>query len=188
MRKRILWVTRTAIFIALLVVSQLLTAMLGNQYVTGSIVNFILIIAVSTCGLATGLTVGILSPICAFLVGAGPAMPPLIPFIILGNIALIIVWYALLRIAGPPKTGAGHKAIHYSTPVIAAVIKFLVLYCGVVLIAVPYVLGLNGQQGPGAVLSLMFSYPQIITATIGGYLAIKLIPPLKKAVGIPKNN
>jgi len=61
---------------------------------------------------------------------------------------------------------------------VGAIVKFLVLYLGVVQIAAPYILGLP----EGNMLSIMFSYPQLITASIGGVCAMVLLPPLKKAL------
>ena len=48
----IIWIARTSIFIALLIVLQAATAPLGNIVVTGSIVNLLLVVSVMTCGLA----------------------------------------------------------------------------------------------------------------------------------------
>lgn len=63
------------------------------------------------------------------------------------------------------------------SPVMA---KFLVLYIGIVQIAVPIFLGLPEPQA--AVISNMFSIPQLITALIGGALALFMFPRLKKAI------
>ena len=45
---------------------------------------------------------------------------------------------------------------------------------------VPMVLTLNEKQM--AVLSASFSFPQLITAAIGGVLAMLLVPPLRRAI------
>jgi hypothetical protein len=173
-RERTLWLTRTAIFVALLVMMQFLTSLFGNQFVTGSVVNLILILSVLLSGTASGLTVAIGSPIFAFMVGVGPVFPPVIPFMILGNIALVLVWYAM------SKPGARIKAVYFLTPIVAAAVKFIVLYTGIVLIAIPYLLYLTEPQT--AMISLMFSYPQLITALIGGVIALAIAPPLRKAL------
>jgi hypothetical protein len=90
MNGKVLWITRTAVFIALLIVMQAATSSLG-QYVTGSIVNLILIVSVMTCGYLSGIAVAIVSPIFAKLLGIGPLWS-LIPFIALGNIAIVLIW------------------------------------------------------------------------------------------------
>jgi len=176
----VLWVTRTAVLIALLVTMQFVTAMLGNQFVTGSIGNLIMIVSLLTCGLATGLTVAIVSPICASLVGVGPAFPPLVPFIALGNAVFILAWYFLELLNKSDKSGIRYKITNYLIAIVAAFIKFLVLYAGIVRIALPYILHLNERQG--AMISLAFSYPQIITATIGGVIALTIVPTIQKAI------
>ena len=172
MHKRVLWVTRTAVLIALLVVLQAATIPLGNNFITGSVVNLMLIISVMTCGLATGLTVAVISPFMPTLLGFGPTWP-LIPFIAAGNVALVTLWHFI---------GNRNLRFRYAAYIAAlaagAVAKFLVLYFGVVRIAVPLILGLPEQNA----LSFMFSFPQLITASIGGICAIILLPTLKKAI------
>ena len=64
--------------------------------------------------------------------------------------------------------------------VVAAVAKFLTLYLVIVKWLVPMVLTLNEKQT--AVLSASFSFPQLITAVIGGVLAMLLVPPLRRAI------
>jgi len=170
--EKVVWITRTAVLIALTVVLQALTLQLGNQIITGSIVNLMLIIAVMTCGLSTGLTVAAFTPILPTLLGFGPLWP-IVPFIAAGNMALVTVWHFL----GNRELGSVY--ISYVLAMAAgAVAKFLVLYFGVVQIAIPHILGLPS----GNVLSLMFSYPQLITAATGGVCATILLPSLLKAI------
>ena len=79
---------RTAIFLALLIAVQFVTRSMG-QYVTGSLVNLILIASGLMCGLWGGLAVAVLSPICAFFIGIGPAFPQVVPAVALGNAVLV---------------------------------------------------------------------------------------------------
>lgn len=173
-KSHILWITRTAIFIALLIVLQVATMPVGNTIVTGSIVNLMLIVSVMTFGLASGFTVAAVSPFIAKLLGIGPLWS-LIPFIAVGNVALILLWHFI---------GNGNMVHKYRGYILALVIasltKFLVLYIGIVQIAIPIFLKLPQQQAK--VISSMFSIPQLITALIGGALAIVLFPRLKKAI------
>ena len=175
-KKKILWITQTAIFIALLIVMQAATAPLGNTLITGTIVNLLLIISVMTCGIASGLSVAVVSPIVAKFFGIGPLWV-LIPFIAAGNIVLVLLWYLIGR------RNMGNK---YVAPVmaltVAAIAKFLVLYVGIVKIAVPLLLGLPEPQA--AVVSHLFSIPQLFTAAAGGILAAVILPSLKKAIKI----
>ena len=61
----------------------------------------------------------------------------------------------------------------------AAVLKFAALYLVVVKLLLP-VLGLAEKQV--AVMSVMFSWPQLVTALIGGVLGIVVSIPVKKAM------
>lgn len=174
MHQKALWITRTAILLALLIVLQAATVPLGNSLITGSIVNLMLIISVMTCGLASGVTIAVISPILPTLLGFGPVWP-LVPFIAAGNVTLIILWHF---IGNRP---LGKKYVPYIlAAVTAAAAKCCVLYFGVVKLAVPVLLQLPEKQAN--VISLMFSYPQLITASIGGVCAMFIFPPLKKAI------
>ncbi len=173
-KDRIIWITRTAVFIAILVAWQAATTPLGQSMVTGCVVNLLLITSVMLCGVASGLAVGVLSPVMAKLIGIGPLWS-IIPFIILGNITIMLVWHFVGNI----------KAKHRAVPMVAALIsgavaKFLVLYIGIVQVAIPFLLGLKEQQA--AVVSAMFSLPQLFTALVGGTLAAVLLPVLQKAL------
>ena len=64
MNKKILWITETAIMLALLVTLQALTKPLG-QLVTGSCVNAILAVTVLVAGISSGVTVAVISPVLA---------------------------------------------------------------------------------------------------------------------------
>lgn len=176
-KERVLWITRTAIFMAMLLVMQWATRPLG-QYVTGSLVNLILIVSVMLGGLWSGVTVALLSPLFAFMVGIGPAMPPVIPVVMLGNLSIVLVWHF---IAGRAKNASAPR---YIIAVIAgAVVKFLVLYTGIVKILLPFILNLPEKQT--AVLSASFSFPQLFTALIGGTIAAVIIPLLKRGIKQP---
>ena len=62
-----------------------------------------------------------------------------------------------------------------------ALLKFAVLFIGVVKIAVPLIMQL--PEPKASVISGAFSVPQIFTALIGGAVAMLILPVLKKAVG-----
>ena len=174
-KQRILWITRTAVFIALLVVWQAASAPLGNTLITGSIVNLLLIVSVMTCGLASGLTVASVSSFMAKLLGIGPLWS-LIPFMIAGNVTLVLLWHFI----GNRNMGGKRYMAYITALIVAAISKFLVLYIGIVRIAIPILLGLPEQQA--AAITSIFSVSQLFTASVGGALAFVLIPRLKKAI------
>jgi hypothetical protein len=169
-----LWITKTAIFIALLVTVQLGTAFLGNQLLTGSLVNLILVLSVMTSGYASGATVALISPVTAFLLGHGLPTPFILPFIMAGNLVFVLLWRAV---------GNLNKGVSFvnmtAAGVIASGVKFGVLYFGVVKIAVPYLFGLPAPAEK--MISVMFSLPQLFTALIGSAVGIALLSALKNA-------
>lgn len=172
MSKKTLWLCRTAVMIAVLVALQFVTKPLG-QFVTGSCVNMVLVVATLCGGLWCGFTVALISPFAAFLVGVGPALIQIVPAISVGNIVLVLVYafvYKKLDRAWVRECAA---------VIAAAVLKFAALYLVVVKLLLP-VLGLAEKQV--AVMSVMFSWLQLVTALIGGMLGIVVSIPVKKAM------
>jgi len=132
------------------------------------------ILTVMLCGLYSAMLLSVVSPIIAFVMGMAPFWP-FIPVIIAGNLVLVILWHFIAL-----RDDNSSKARKIIALVAAAVIKFLVLYIGIVHIVVPVILGLEGPQA--IAVSAAFSWPQIITATIGGILALLLFPVLSRAL------
>ncbi|GLC79285.1 GTPase [Lacrimispora brassicae] len=155
-------------------IMQATTAVFGSTIVTGSAVNMILIISVMIAGLSSGLTVAVISPIFAKFLGIGPLWL-LIPFIVAGNIVLVLIWHFL----GNRRFGKS-VTVYILTLTVAAVSKFLMLYIGIVAIAIPHLMNLPEKQA--TTISGMFSIPQLLTALIGGVIATIIIPLLKNAV------
>ena len=88
MNKKVLWITETAVLLALLVVLQWITKPLG-QIVTGSCVNAVLAVSVLLVGLSSGLTVALISPVCAYLLGIAPNLVA-VPAIMAGNAVFVL--------------------------------------------------------------------------------------------------
>ena len=172
---KILWLTRTAVLIALLVALQWATSGLG-QFVTGSCVNCVLVIAALFAGLWGGVAVALVSPVCAFLLGIGPKLVQIVPAIALGNLVLVLVIYFVL---GRKESQKLWLAV--LTAIGAAVAKFAVLYCGVVKVLIP-LMGSGLAPKQVQTFTAMFSWPQLVTALIGSAVALALTPLLKKAV------
>lgn len=162
------WTTRTGVLVALLVVLQWATSGLG-QYVTGSCVNAVLAVSALVGGLRSGVAVALLSPFCAKLFGIGPQLIQIVPAIAAGNLAFVLVLHFLCK---------KQKVLGL---ICGAVAKFATLYLLVVKFIVP-MLAANLKPQQIATFSAMFSYPQLITALIGGSVALAIVPVLKKAV------
>lgn len=181
MKKKVLWITQTAVMLALLVVLQWLTKPLG-QFVTGSCVNAVLAITVLFCGMSSGVTVALISPVCAYLFGIAPQILT-VPAIMVGNTAFAVV----LCMAGGGSKQLWKNVIAWLG---AALCKFALLYvivkygiCGVL------AEGLMAQgllKAPMlTMLPATFGAAQLVTALIGGAVALLIVPVLKK--GLKRN-
>ena len=178
MSKTVKWITRTAVMLALAVLFQslrLIIPMPGtlSQYIIGSLVNLALIVAAMTIDVKGGLVVAVLTPIIAFFQGhIPPIMPLMILFVALGNAAIVIAYALLYRESFASKIAA---------LVVGAAAKFLVLYVLVVKFALPLIYPAVPDKIRMA-MSINFSWPQLVTAGIGGVLALLVIPLLRRAL------
>ena len=184
MKKKTLWLTETAVMLALLITLQALTKPLG-QLVTGSCVNAVLAIAVLLIGMSSGITVAVISPVCAYLLGIAPNFVTVLP-IMIGNVCFVV----LLRLIA----GKSHKPV-WKQPVAlisAAGVKFGVLYLLVVKVICGVASGALFGKKLGDIVVLappmlkllptMFAWPQLFTALIGGAVALLIAPLLRKAL------
>lgn len=172
-------ITRTGILIALLVALQWVTAgtqAFAGQYITGSCVNAVLAIGALAAGsLWSGALVALLSPFCAFLLGIGPQLIQIVPAIAVGNLVFVLLLYFLI---GSKKLPIWHQACGLIT---AAACKFLTLYLLVNKLIVP-LMGDALKPKQVATFAAMFSWPQIVTALIGGAVALMIVPVIRKAL------
>jgi len=179
MNKKIRWITETAVMLALLVTLQAVTKGFG-QIVTGSCVNALLVAAVLIGGLGCGLTVALISPILAFLLGIAPQAVT-VPAIMAGNSVYVVLMFLLAREQG---NGLVRRILAL---LVSAAAKATVLYgivvgliCGVL---APSLLSTGMLKEPMLkVLPVTFSTPQLITALIGGTVALLIVPTLRKAL------
>lgn len=174
MKNKILWITRTAVMMALLVTLQWATSGLG-QFVTGSCVNAVLVVATLAAGIWSGVTVALLSPFCAFLLNIGPKLIQLVPAIALGNVALVLLVTLLLS----------KKALLWWRKIlgvaISAFTKFMVLYLAVVQVVIPF-MGDALKEKQVQTFTAMFSWPQLVTALIGTTVAVLIAPVIRKGI------
>lgn len=165
-------ITETAIMLALLVILQAVTRPAGTV-VTGSCVNAVLAMTALCVGPAGGLIVAAVSPFFAFLLGIGPAFLPLTPMIAIGNMVFVIFMWLLYDRVGQ---GIANKILTWA---VAAAAKFAALY----LLIVKGVCTLMPLPEPQVqMFSTMFSLPQLVTAAIGGAVAIYIATLMKRAM------
>lgn len=179
MNKKIRFITETAIMLALLVSLQALTKSFG-QFVTGSCVNAVLAVSVLVGGLGSGITVALISPILAFLLGIAPQVLT-VPAIMAGNTVYVVLLHLL-------SSRDGKQVVkQIAAWLIAAAAKFATLYiivvkviCGVM---APSLMAAGTLKEPMLkMLPATFSWPQLVTALIGGAVALLIVPVIRKAL------
>lgn len=189
MKKKVQWITETAVMLALLIclqwVGSFVPDQMTKQLITGSLVNCVLAVTVLLAGMSSGITVAIISPICAFLFGIAPNFITVGP-IMLGNVCYVVL---LRLILGKTMKPVWKQPVALVT---AAAVKFAVLYFLVVEIICGVASGnlLGKKLGDTVLLAppmlkmlpTMFAWPQLVTALIGGTVALLVVPVLKKAL------
>lgn len=179
MNKKIRWITETALLLAMLIVLQSVTKSFG-QIVTGSCVNAVLAIASLVAGMSSGIVIAVVSPVLAFLLNIAPQAVT-VPAIMVGNTVFVVL---LRLIAGTDSKVLGRQIAAW---LVAALAKFAVLYILVVKIicgiASASLLASGALKEPMLkMLPTMFAWPQLITALIGGAVALAMVPVLRKAL------
>ena len=189
MRKKIRWITETAVMLALLVslqwVGSLIPEPMTKQLVTGTMVNCVLAVTVLLAGLSSGLTVATISPIFAFTLNIAPNFITVLP-IMLGNCCYVTILYFII---GKARKFGWRQPVALAC---ASLIKFAVLYLLVVKVICGIAAGalLGKKIGDIVVLAppmlkmlpTMFAWPQLVTALTGGTIALVITPVLRKAL------
>lgn len=176
MKKKIRFITETAVMLALLVSLQALTKPVG-QLVTGSCVNAVLAVTALVAGVYSGITVALISPVLAYLLGIAPQILT-VPAIMVGNTVFVLVLYFV----------SGKKLVsQIAAWLAAAAAKFAALYA----IVVWLICGVFSEKllSSGALkapmlkaLPVSFGITQLFTALIGGAVALFIVPALRKAL------
>ena len=177
--KAIRFLCQTALGVALVVLAQLAgklfpagAVVIGplsvSQLITGSLVNCVLFVFAAQTGPLAGICIGLFSSLLAFLLGIGPALVQVVPVIACGNAILALVFGLL---------SGKRQELRIPAVILAAAVK-----CAFLWVCVPAVLKALGSvaEKQVAALSIMFSWPQGVTALIGGVLALIILPRLAK--------
>lgn len=150
--------------VALMGAGLLITNLGMPQWITGPLVNALLILAVLWGGVSQAIFVGMVTPLGAAMSGILPLpLLVMIPFIALGNALFVSLFGGLYQKNRWLALGVG------------AVVKAAFLYGAVTLLVVrPLSLVIAGQAQavvvPGAMVNMM-SWPQALTAVAGGLIA-----------------
>lgn len=155
MDKKVNVLTKAALLLAIALVFQFVKM---GQFITGSGINAVLILATHLCGLPWAIAIGFITPFMAVVLGIQPpALIIVVPFIIAGNVIYSLIYFLLKRKS---------KAIAI---IAAAYAKFELLYS-----AVNFILTVKPP------IKAALSFPQIITALVGGTLALVIIQVIER--------
>ena len=137
--------------------------LLHEQWITGPIVNAILVAVTLRLGFMQAMTLAVIPSAAALFVGTLPIiLTPTIPVIILGNILLI--------------TGVQIIKTHPLLGItVGAVVKFVWLT-----IASQWILQFFLPEAILGKVTMMLSWPQLATALIGGYFALSVLKLMKR--------
>jgi hypothetical protein len=165
------FITRTAILLALTIVMQTVGRYIplgpNSQFIVGPLVNACLLIGAAATGIYGGAIIALAAPFGAILTGA--AIPlPFAPFIAIGNFILVLFFYLLRKnkIAGILS---------------GAMLKFGFLFASVHVFV--RMMNLPAKKADAMILS--FGWPQLVTALIGGAIALVVIRALGKNLEMP---
>lgn len=159
-RKQVRYLARVALLLALTLAIQSLRM---PVFITGSMINLMLVISTALAGTTGGVVIGSFTPMIALLAGILPApLAPAVPFIMAGN-----AFYCLIFGAGYFRSRAGAWTGLFA----GSVIKFSII-AG----AARYILAL-----PSPLTEVLF-FPQFMNAMAGGTAALLIIPQIHKKI------
>ncbi|NTV88852.1 MAG: ECF transporter S component [Clostridiales bacterium] len=158
------FLTRTGLLLAVAIAFQLLGRFLGpyNNFIVGPVINAVLIIATAAAGIWSGIAIAVIAPLISAFTNKAAIAPVILafsPFIISGNIILVLSYFFLAR------------KNKYAAIATGAVLKFGFLFGAIMIFT--SLMKLNPKIT--ATLVALFSWPQLVTALIGGAIAIVVI-------------
>lgn len=157
---------KTSVLLALALSFQIGLMPLAQPAV-GPLVNMTLLIAVMVVGPGRALMIGCVTPLMAFMLGIMP-LPLLVPVVMLGNAAFILIYHCLSRKLSKPYRIFAILA--------GASAKFLLMAGMIRLMAHLFMPNMPAK------LIQAFSLPQFYTAMLGGMMALVLIRYIPRSV------
>jgi|WetSurMetagenome_2_1015567.scaffolds.fasta_scaffold127771_4 hypothetical protein len=149
---------KTSQFIAILALI-VFAPLIGNQFVTGTVVNASLLLSVALFGFSGAAALSFFPSMVSLFSGLLPwSMAPMVPFIIAGNILLVLV-FDLLR-----------RRNFFLGLVPGALLKFSFLF-----LTSNYLIHFFIKSAVASNVAAMMSWPQLVTALLGGIVVYSLM-------------
>jgi len=165
--------TNTVALVNFLVLGTVATALpffVHVQWLTGPIINAILILTLFLSGVRGAIFVSLIPSLMALSGGLLPAiLAPVVPFIMISNVIFILTIDYFYNNAKNNLSG------YFMGVLIGASLKFLFLFFNTTLIV-----KLLMKQELAMKIAQLMSWPQFATAAIGGMLAFAALKWLKK--------
>jgi len=163
MKSKTIFITRTALLLAVAIAFQIFGKFIPyNNFIVGPVVNAVLIIATASAGFWSGTAISVIAPLVSAFTNKAPIAPFVIafsPFIIIGNLIIVACFYLFRKKSKIGGIAAG------------AVLKFGFLYASVSVFT--SVVDMKPQVA--STLVNLFSWPQLLTAAIGGAIALVVL-------------
>ncbi len=170
------YITRLVILISL----TLIIEMIGlPQPVTGPLVNMMLLLTSLLLNITGGVIMGCVTPLAAVIRGQlPPFLLPMVPFIMLGNVLLVVIFgffKSILKYQKLTHSNPFYSFSDWTGLIFGAFIKFVWLYFSATII-LPVLLH---KELPAEAIALMTT-PQLVTALTGGAFALFVANLLKR--------
>ena len=179
------FMTRSAILVSLTLVFQvfgrdlaigLMIPPMYQSFVVGPLVNLCLLVATAFAGVWSGVAIALLAPLGAYATGS-VSEPVFLPVVALGNLILVLCFASADNRTG---TLAARPTLALrSLGILAgAALKTAWLWGGFSIYASLFAMKPAVRQAMG----FAYSWPQAVTAVVGGLLALLVLRALEKAV------
>jgi hypothetical protein len=157
-------------FLGLAGVATFLPFVIHLQWITGPVVNAILIISLFLLGIRSAMLISLIPSLMALSGGLLPViLAPVVPFIMISNVLFVLAIDNIYARVRQDERG------YWSGIAVGAVIKFLFLWLSVDLIQ-----GLLLKESLVMKVAQMMSWTQLATALTGGLLAYAALKWLKR--------
>jgi hypothetical protein len=154
---------KVILFAVSLGILTVIPSFIHSQWITGPMVNAVLLISAVLIGPMEAVFLGLMPSTVALSAGLLPLpLAPMVPFIMIGNAVMIAVFHY------------SYKKNIYASIGAAALLKFAFLHFSVVLIMAKLL-----DSKLTANLAMMMSWPQFVTAIIGGVVAYGFLKGVK---------
>lgn len=157
-------------FIALAGAAMFMPFFIHLQWISGPVINAILILILFLVGIRSAMVIALVPSLIALAGGLLPAvLSPVVPFIMISNAIFVI---SIDRIYDWSKnTSRGY----WTGVLIGAFLKFIFLY-----VSVSFITKLLIKQELAVKVAQMMSWPQLITAVLGGLIAWLVLKWLRR--------